>query len=79
MLYGPLITADIYSGNCFKDNEKKSFKMETLEPWLAFTVKIPLVGQDGNLEALGTSNDLLYDEFLLHVFIELSGFSPMSC
>ena len=53
--------------------------METLEPWLAFTVKIPLVGQDGNLEALGTSNDLLYDEFLLHVFIELSGFSQMSC
>lgn len=59
VLYGPLITADIYNGECFKSDEKRSFKMETLEPWLAFTVKIPLVGQDGNLKGLCTSTDLL--------------------
>ena len=50
VLYGPLTTAGIYSGECFKSDEEKSFKMETLEPWLAFTVKIPLIGLDGHVK-----------------------------
>ena len=59
VLYGPLITEDIYNGECFKSDEKRSFKMETLEPWLAFTLKIPLVSQDGNVKGLSISTDLL--------------------
>ena len=33
--------------------------METLEPWLAFTLKIPLVSQDGNVKGLSMSTDVL--------------------
>ena len=52
MLYGPLITTYIYNGECFKSDEDRSFRMKILEPWLAFTVKIPLIAKDGNLTGL---------------------------
>jgi hypothetical protein len=52
VLYGPLITTDIYNGECFKSDEDRSFRMKILEPWLAFTVKIPLIAKDGNLTGL---------------------------
>ena len=50
ILYGPLITEGLYNGECFKTKEDKSFRMETLEPWLAFTFKMPLIGEKGNVE-----------------------------
>ena len=52
VLYGPLVTTDIYNGECFQSDQDRSFRMETLEPWLAFTVKIPLITHDGDLRGL---------------------------
>lgn len=41
-MYGPLLTTDLFNGRSFESHENPKFRMETLEPWLAFTLKIPV-------------------------------------